>query len=129
MNIDITELLEEYVRLLEKSGLPRESTESKLMIEAVEEIKKLRSSLDFQIRLADDNNNSRLRLQDVIVNCMNLYEKTCKDIRKRYNDESVCGICDNDYGCLTDEDCFKLDVKKFNDIVFEKKTRQARKNE
>ena len=31
IEIDITELLEEYVRLLENSGVPRTSTESKIM--------------------------------------------------------------------------------------------------
>lgn len=76
--IDITELLEDYVRLLEKGGIPRGSTESKLMLEAAAEIKELRSQLEFQRKLADDNNNSRLRLLDVIGNCRDLYEETCK---------------------------------------------------
>lgn len=60
-NTDITELLESYVDLLEKGGIPRESTESKIMLEAAKEIKKLREQLDFQRKLADENNKSRLR--------------------------------------------------------------------
>lgn len=47
MNIDITELLEHHVELLEKAGISRESTESKLMLEAKEEIEKLRKGLIF----------------------------------------------------------------------------------
>ena len=68
IEIDITELLEEYVRLLENSGVPRTSTESKIMLKAKEEIERLRKSLQFQIDLAEQNNKSRLRLQGVIEN-------------------------------------------------------------
>lgn len=127
--IDITELLEDYVRLLEKGGIPRGSTESKLMLEAAAEIKDLRSQLEFQRKLADDNNNSRLRYQDVVINCMNLYESTCKQIREEHIDDSVCGMCieDCDHGLdgyanecsgFEKDDCFRLNVNKFNDIVF-----------
>lgn len=129
--IDITEMLEAYVELKEKAGEPRTSTESKLMLETAEEIRKLRDSLEFQIKLADDNNNSRLRLLDVIENCRNLYEETCKDIRETHVDDSVCGMCieDCDHGLdgyanecsgFERDDCFTLDVNKFNDIVFKR---------
>lgn len=132
--IDITELLEDYVRLLEK-GIPRGSTESKLMLEAAAEIKELRSQLEFQRKLADDNNNSRLRLLDVIGNCRDLYEETCKQIREEHVDDSVCGMCieDCDHGLdgyanecrgFEEDDCFRLDINKFNDIVFKKKGAQ-----
>lgn len=130
--IDITELLEDYVRLLEKGGIPRGSTESKLMLEAAAEIKELRSQLEFQRKLADDNNNSRLRLLDVIGNCRDLYEETCKQIREEHVDGSVCGMCieDCDHGLdgyanecrgFEEDDCFRLNINKFNDIVFKKK--------
>ena len=132
MKLDITELLEEYVRLLEKSGIPRESTESKLMLEAVDEINKLRDSLKFQIKLADDNNNSRLRLLDVVINCRELYENTCKRIREELVGDHVCGMCRwdcdmsvgesgeplNECPGFEKDDCFELDNEKFNDIVF-----------
>lgn len=133
--IDITELLEDYVRLLEKGGIPRGSTESKLMLEAAAEIKELRSQLEFQRKLADDNNNSRLRLLDVIGNCRDLYEETCKQIREEHVDDSVCGMCieDCDHGLdgyanecrgSEEDDCFRLNINKFNDIVFKKKGAQ-----
>lgn len=128
-NIDIVELLESYVDLLEKSGIPRESTESKIMLEAAAEIKKLREQLEFQRQLADDNNKSRLRLQDVVIKGMELYEETCKDIREQHADTSVCGMCIEDcdhgldgyaYECsgFERDDCFRLNVNKYNDIVF-----------
>lgn len=82
-NIDITELLESYVDLLEKSGIPRESTESMIMLEAAKEIKKLREQLEFQRKLADENNKSRLRYQDVVIKGMELYEETCKNVREQ----------------------------------------------
>lgn len=127
--IDITELLEDYVLLLEKGGIPKESTESKLMLEASAEIKKLRDQLEFQRKLANDNNVSRLRYQDVVINCMNLYESTCKQIREEHIDDSVCGMCieDCDHGLdgyanecsgFEKDDCFRLNINKFNDIVF-----------
>lgn len=130
-NIDIVELLESYVDLLEKSGVPKESTESKIMLEAAAEIKKLREQLEFQRQLADDNNKSRLRLQDVVIKGMELYEETCKDIREQHVDTSVCGMCieDCDHGpdgyaneCsgFERDDCFRLNVNKYNDIVFKK---------
>jgi hypothetical protein len=133
--IDITELLEDYVRLLEKGGIPRGSTESKLMLEAAAEIKELRSQLEFQIKLADDNNNSRLRLLDVIGNCRDLYEETCKQIREEHVDDSVCGMCiedcdhgfdgyENECSGFEEDDCFRLNINKFNDIVFKKKGAQ-----
>lgn len=130
--IDITELLEGYVELLEKGGIPKTSTESKLMMKASKEIKKLREQLNFQIKLADDNNNSRLRLLDVIDNCRNLYEGTCRAIRETTVEDYVCGMCrfDCDHGLdgyanecqgFEKDDCFELDVNKYNDIVFRKK--------
>lgn len=130
-DIDITELLESYVDLLEKGGVPRESTESKIMLEASAEIKKLRERLSFQIKLADDNNTSRLRYQDVVIKGMELYEETCKDIRETHVDDSVCGMCieDCDHGLdgyanecsgFHQDDCFRLNVDKYNDIVFKR---------
>lgn len=130
-NTDITELLESYVDLLEKGGIPRESTESKIMLEAAKEIKKLREQLDFQRKLADENNKSRLRLQDVVIKGMELYEETCKRIRDLHGDDSVCGMCIDDCShgpdgyaneCLgfDQDDCFRLNVNKYNDIVFRK---------
>lgn len=68
VDIDITELLEDYAK---KSNL---SMEIKLMLEAKKEIAK---AIRVSKKFADDNNNSRLRFQDVIHNCMELYEKTC----------------------------------------------------
>ena len=132
--IDITELLEEYVLLMEKGGIPKESTESKLMLESSKEIRKLREQLEFQIKLADDNNNSRLRLLDVISNCRELYESTCKHIRDMTGEDYVCGMCrwdcDTSVGLSGEpfgecpgfekDDCFELNVIKFNDIVFRK---------
>lgn len=107
----------------------------KLMLEAAAEIKELRSQLEFQRKLADDNNNSRLRLLDVIGNCRDLYEETCKKIREEHVDNSVCGMCieDCDHGfdgyeneCrgFEEDDCFRLNINKFNDIVFKKKGAQ-----
>ena len=127
--IDIVELLEDYVRLLEAGGIERTSTESKIMTEAAEEIKRLRNGLEFQIKLADDNNNSRLGLQDVILKGMDLYEETCKDMREKHVDDSVCGMCVEDcYGGFDREafecsgfekdDCFRLNVNKYNAIIF-----------
>lgn len=132
--IDITELLEDYVRLLEKGGVPRNSTESKIMLKASEEIKRLREGLKFQIQLAEDNNKSRLRYMDVVSNCRNLYEETCKRIREETVGECVCGMCK--YDCDTSigpsgdymqecpgfekDDCFELDINKFNNIVYKK---------
>ena len=107
------------------------------MTEAAEEIKRLRKSLEFQIKLADDNNNSRLRLQDVILKGMDLYEETCKDIRETHIDDSVCGMCAEDcYRGLDGEafecsgfgkdDCFRLNMNKYNNIIFreEKEVKQ-----
>lgn len=132
MNIDITELLEDYVSLLEKGGIPRESSESRLMLEAKDEIHRLRERLSFQIKLADDHNKSRLRLLDVIGNCMGLYESTCKRIREETGESYVCGMClyDCDHGLNGDanecpgfdeNDCFQLNTDKFRKIVFKKK--------
>nr|DAU88619.1 MAG TPA: hypothetical protein [Caudoviricetes sp.] len=130
-NTDITELLESYVDLLEKGGIPRESTESKIMLEAAKEIKKLREQLDFQRKLADENNKSRLRYQDVVIKGMELYEETCKNVREQNGDDSVCGMCIDDCNHGLDgyaneckgfyqDDCFRLNVNKYNDIVFRK---------
>ena len=129
MKIDITELLEGYVQQSAEFGIPKDSLKSRLMLEAVEEIKSLRDQLDFQRKLADDNNNSRLRLLDVIENCKGLYEETCKEIREEHVDDSVCGMCieDCDHGLdgygnecsgFERDDCFRLNINKFNDIVF-----------
>lgn len=130
-DIDITELLESYVDLLEKGGIPRESTESKIMLEAAKEIKKLRDQLEFQRKLADENNKSRLRYQDVVIKGMELYEETCKSVREQNCDDSVCGMCIDDCNhgldgyaneCLgfDQDDCFRLNVDKYNDIVFKR---------
>lgn len=111
-NIDITELLESYVDLLEKSGIPRESTESMIMLEAAKEIKKLRN-------------------QDAVIKGMELYEETCKNVREQNGDDSVCGMCIDDCNHGLDgyaneckgfyqDDCFRLNVNKYNDIVFRK---------
>lgn len=135
MKIDITDLLEGYVQQSAEFGIPKDSLKSRLMLEAAEEIKSLREQLTFQIKLADDNNNSRLRLLDVIGNCRDLYEETCKDIRERTIETYVCGMCieDCDHGpdgyaneCsgFEKDDCFRLNVNKFNDIVFKKEGEQ-----
>lgn len=135
MKIDITELLEGYVQQSAEFGIPKDSLKSKLMLEAAAEIKELRSQLEFQRKLADDNNNSRLRLLYVIGNCRDLYEETCKQIREKHVDNSVCGMCieDCDHGfdgyeneCrgFEKDDCFRLNINKFNDIVFKKKGAQ-----
>lgn len=111
-DIDITELLESYVDLLEKSGIPRESTESMIMLEAAKEIKKLRN-------------------QDAVIKGMELYEETCKNVREQNGDDSVCGMCIDDCNHGLDgyaneckgfyqDDCFRLNVNKYNDIVFKK---------
>lgn len=124
-DIDITELLEEYVRLLEKSGTSRDSTESKLMLEASVEIKKLRESLDFQIKLTDDSNKSRARLLDVANNAMELYEETCKQIREETGETHVCGMCRygpdgyaNECPGFETDDCFELNYDKYRNIIF-----------
>lgn len=135
MKIDITDLLEGCVQQSAEFGIPKDSLKSRLMLEAAEEIKSLREQLTFQIKLADDNNNSRLRLLDVIGNCRDLYEETCKDIRERTIETYVCGMCieDCDHGpdgyaneCsgFEKDDCFRLNVNKFNDIVFKKEGEQ-----
>ena len=127
--IDIVELLEDYVRLLEARDIERTSTESKIMTEAAEEIKRLRNDLEFQIKFVNDNNNSRLRLQDVILKGMDLYEETCKNMRETHVDGSVCGMCVEDcysgfdgeaFECsgFEKDDCFRLNVNKYNDIIF-----------
>lgn len=137
--IDITELLEEYVGLLEKSGIPKDSTESKLMLRAKEEIESLRRSMEFQVQEATDNNNSRLRLLDVIENARNLYESTCKSVREETAGDHVCGMCKWD--CDTSigpsgehmqecpgfdkDDCFQLNRGKYNDIIFEKTVQES----
>ena len=131
MTIDITELLEACVQQSAEFGIPKDSLKSRLMLEAAEEIKSLRDQLDFQRKLADDNNNSRLRLLDVIENCRELYESSCKQIREEHIDDSVCGMCieDCDHGLdgyanecsgFEKDDCFRLNINKFNDIVFKK---------
>ena len=131
IEIDITELLEEYVRLLENSGVPRTSTESKIMLKAKEEIERLRKSLQFQSDLAEQNNKSRLRLQDVIENARELYEETCKHIRETTVETYVCGMCieDCDHGpdgyaneCsgFEKDDCFRLNNSEFYNIIFRK---------
>ena len=139
IEIDITELLEEYVRLLENSGVPRTSTESKIMLKAKEEIERLRKSLQFQTDLAEQNNKSRLRLQDVIENARELYEETCKHIREITVETYVCGMCieDCDHGpdgyaneCsgFEKDDCFRLNNSKFNNIIFRKAGEQNDRN-
>ena len=101
MKIDITELLEGCVQQSAEFGIPKESLKS------------------------------RLRLLDVIGNCKSLYEETCKEIREEHVDDSVCGMCieDCDHGVdgyanecsgFEKDDCFRLNVNKFNDIVFKK---------
>ena len=130
-NIDITELLESYVDLLEKGGIPRESTESKIMLEATKEIKKLREQFEFQRKLADENNKSRLRYQDVVIKGMELYEETCKSVREQNCDHTVSqnsiDDCNDGLDGYANEckgfyqnDCFRLNVNKYNDIVFKR---------
>ena len=118
--IDITELLEEYVMFLEKGYIPRESTESKIMLQASEEIKRLRKSLDFQIKLADDYNKSRLHYQDEVIACSNLYERLCKQVDINVENSFICVKC-REYGhCNIKEktpNCFNLDRYKFDDMV------------
>lgn len=134
VDIDITELLNDYVDFLEKSGIPKTSAESKLMLQASEEIKKLRSSVDFHIKLAEDNNKSRLRLLDVIENGRELYESTCKNIRESTIGEEVCGMCKyhgydiagNVLECagFHCDDCFELNNQAYNDIIFKRSVKQ-----
>lgn len=118
---NITELLEDYVSLLEESGIPRDSTESKLMLRAKEEIEHLRNSLE---------------------NANNLYESTCKSVREKTVSECVCGMCkwdcDTSVGpsgeymqeCpgFNKDDCFELNREKYNDIIFEKKDTKSKVN-
>lgn len=134
MKIDITELLEHHVGLLEKAGISRESTESKLMLEAKEEIEKLRKSLNFQIEESNSNNTSRLKYMDYLYNAMELYEETCKNVRERTVEDYVCGMCkwdcDTSIGPSGDhmnecpgfdkDDCFELNTDKFREVVFKK---------
>ncbi len=133
IEIDITELLEDYADLLDKCGVPRTSTESKLILKAKEEIERLRKSLEFQIEMAENNNKSRLRLLDVIENARELYEATCKDVREATAGEYVCGMCkwDCDHGIdgyanecpgFEDRDCFELDNNTFKKIIYRKET-------
>lgn len=133
-NIDITELLENHVSLLERSGIPRTTIQNKLMIEAVKEIERLRKSVEFYMAESNRNNESRLRLQGVILNAMCLYEATCKRIRECTVETYVCDMCrwrcdtrKTDTGDYMQEcpgfekdDCFELDVNKFNKIIFRK---------
>lgn len=78
-DIDITELLTEYVDLLEKDGIPKTSTESKIMLNACKEIQNLREQ---------------------VINCKDLYEETCKMVRDKSVETYVCGMCrfDCDHG-------------------------------
>lgn len=134
IDIDITEFLEHGADAIKDSR----PTESKIMLNASKEIKRLRKQLDFQIKLADDNNNSRLRLLDVIINCQNLYEDTCKQVREATGEDYVCGMCrwDCDY-CFGEtgtpmnecpgfdkDDCFELDHNKYQRVVFAKESDQ-----
>jgi hypothetical protein len=134
--IDITELLENYAYLLKSSGMPEKSTEIKLLLSASEEIKKLRSRLDFQIHLADKNNISRLKLLDVVSHCRELYAETCREIRETSVEDYVCGMCkfDCDHGLdgyanecpgFETDDCFELDYDKYNSIVSEKNEKEV----
>lgn len=132
MEIDITELLENQVALLEKTGVSRESIESKLMLEAKEEIEKLRKNLIFQIEESVRSNDSRLKYMDFLHNAMELYEETCKNVRDCTGEDYVCGMCkwdcDTSIGPSGDhmsecpgfekDDCFELDTNKFRKIVF-----------
>lgn len=127
--IDITELLEDYVRLLEKGGVPRTSTESKVMLMAKEEIERLRKSVEFAKDENERNNNSRLHLLDVIHNSSELYERTCKRVRKDTDSSFVCDMCQHFTVCkdlkekvpdFGSGNCFELNINKFNSIVFEK---------
>ena len=119
-NIDITELLEEYVMFLEKGYIPRESTESKIMLQASEEIKKLRRQLKFQIELADDYNKSRLHYQDEVIACSNLYEELCKQADINVKNSYICVNC-CEYGHCTIKEktpnCFRLNRSKFDDML------------
>ena len=46
-SMDIVRLLHDYVNLLEKSGIPRGSMESRIMLEAADAIENLRSIIGF----------------------------------------------------------------------------------
>lgn len=115
-NIDITELLEHYVEFLAISGIPKDSTESKIMLEAAAEIKRVRDQRDFQIRLADDNNKSRLRLLDVLDNGRELCEAICND------KATQCVVCRKIKECShageVIENCCFFDNNKFMNVVF-----------
>ena len=119
-NIDITELLEEYVMFLEKGYIPRESTESKIMLQASEEIKRLRKSLEFQIELADDYNKSRLHYQDKVIALYRLYEQLCKEVDIDVKNSFICSRCLRHGDCDNEKKtpyCFKLSYNKLDDMV------------
>ena len=127
--IDITDLLEEYVKLLEKSGIPEASTESRLMLEAAKEIRSSREDAEFFRDLAESNNKSRLRWMDKYQNSRKLFEETLREIRRTLVNDDVCGWCRKRWTTISGEvgecdgfhqdDCFELDVKAFNDAVKE----------
>ena len=114
-NIDITELLTEYVDLLEKGGISKTSTESKIMLNACKEIQNLREQ---------------------VINCKDLHEETCKMVRDESVETYVCGMCrfDCDHGLdgyanecpgFEKNDCFELDVDKYNKIIFRRKQKMT----
>lgn len=45
--LDIVEILEDCVQLSAEYGVPKDSLKSKLMLEAAEEIKRLRKEIEF----------------------------------------------------------------------------------
>lgn len=132
--IDITELLEACVKLLEKAEISRESTESKIILNAKEEIERLRKSKEFYIEESEHNNKSRLYYMDRLLDAQDFYEKTCKSVRERSVGDYVCGMCrwdcDTSIGPSGDymqecpgferDDCFELDIKKYKEIIFKK---------
>ena len=79
------------------------------------------------------------KTEDVIQNARNLYESTCKQIRDMTVQDYVCGMCkwdcdmsitpSGDYmsECpgFEKDDCFELNVEKYNSIVFKTEAEKA----
>lgn len=55
--MDIVELLEDCVQQSAECGISKDSLKSKIMLEATEEIKRLRKQLELQTERVDDINN------------------------------------------------------------------------
>ena len=118
--LDITELLDEFVKISKEGYVPTFEIECKLMSQASEKIKRLRNSLDFQIKLADDYNKGRLYYQDKVIALYRLYEQLCKEVDIDIKNSIICSRCLR-YGDCDNEKktpyCFKLSYNKLDDMV------------